>query len=217
MNAVHQKLVETLREARGFLARPDNQFKLSSWQDGTVALREIDDLISRIEHGDMPKRSEIEPLFLASGPIQRVSVPSGWTEDFIALANQFDDAIKKAYGVESLLGDELAKDVSLWRQWQEDGVTGQTTLSVDFSFYSTDETAAQELGESLRRAGMRQVEVRKTRTLLLLKGWTVSAVEEGTWSLEKLQDRSKTCCDLAAKHRARYEGCGAIMPDNAAA
>jgi hypothetical protein len=73
------------------------------------------------------------------------------------------------------------------------------------------------LGESLRRAGMRQVEVRKTRTLLLLKGWTVSAVEEGTWSLEKLQDRSKTCCDLAAKHRARYEGCGAIMPDNAAA
>jgi hypothetical protein len=216
MKAEQQRLIEVLHEARGLLGRPGNDFALSSWDDATAALREIDGCISRIERADMPRRSEIETLFLTSGPIQRVSVPSGWEEEFIALASQFDAVIKKAYGVDSLLGDELAKDESLWRRWQEDGVTESTNLSVDFSFYATDEAAAQALAESLRRAGMSQVEVRKTRTLWVFKGWTVSAVEEGTWSLEKLQNRSRACCDFAAKHRARYEGCGAMMPDNAA-
>jgi hypothetical protein len=213
VKSIHHKLIEVLREARELLARPDNNFALSSWKDTNAALSEIDRFISRLERGGMPKRSEIEPLVLASGPIQRVSVPSGWSQEFIVLADRFDEAIKKAYRVDSLLGDELEGDVSLWRRWQEDGVTESTLLSVDFSFNASDETVAQELANILRQAGLTQVEVRMTQTLLVFKNWTVSAVEEGTWSLEKLQDRSRIYCDLAAKYRARCEGCGAIIPD----
>ncbi|PYJ56029.1 MAG: hypothetical protein DME24_23380, partial [Verrucomicrobia bacterium] len=76
-NPKHKKLIAVLREAREFLARPDNDFAWSSWDDAAAALREIDGFISRIEVGDMPERSAIELLFLPTGPIQEVSVSSG--------------------------------------------------------------------------------------------------------------------------------------------
>ena len=98
MRLNHQRLVEILNEARGFLARPDNDFAWSSWDDGLAALREIDGLISQIEIGDMPARSDIEFLFLPTGPIQEVSVSSGWGQEFLELASRFDAAIEKACG-----------------------------------------------------------------------------------------------------------------------
>lgn len=94
---MHQTLVEVLREAQGFLARPDNDYAWSSWEDAPVALREIDTIVSRIESGDMPSRSDLELLFLPTDPIQEVSVSSGWGQEFVELANRFDAAIEQAY------------------------------------------------------------------------------------------------------------------------
>jgi hypothetical protein len=98
MNFKRQKLIEVLREARQFLSRPDNDFAWSSWEDAPAALGEIDGIITRIESGDMPKRSDIEVLFLPTGPIQEVSVSSGWGQEFCELATRFDTAIASAYG-----------------------------------------------------------------------------------------------------------------------
>ena len=100
MNSKHQKLVEVLREARQFLSRPDNDFAWSSWDDAPAALREIDGIIARIESGNIPKRSDIELLFLPTGPIQEVSVSSGWGQEFVELASRFDAAIECAYGAD---------------------------------------------------------------------------------------------------------------------
>lgn len=100
MNDRRQRLIDVLREAREFLARPDNDFAWSSWEDAAAALREIDGIVSRIESGDMPKRSDIELLFLPTGWIQEVSVSSGWGREFVELASRFDAAIESAYGVE---------------------------------------------------------------------------------------------------------------------
>jgi len=97
-NPKHKKLIAVLREAREFLARPDNDFAWSSWDDAAAALREIDGFISRIEVGDMPERSAIELLFLPTGPIQEVSVSSGWGQQFLRLADRFDAAVERAYG-----------------------------------------------------------------------------------------------------------------------
>lgn len=96
-NPKHKKLIAVLREARELLARPDNDFAWSSWEDATAALREIDGFISRIEVGDMPERSAIELLFLPTGPIQEVSVSSGWGQQFLRLADRFDAGVERAY------------------------------------------------------------------------------------------------------------------------
>jgi len=86
-----------LREARRLLACPDNDFTWSPWSDGTSALSELDGIIARIEVVDMPSRSHVEMLFLPTGPIQEVSVSSGWGQPFVDLASRFDRAVDQAY------------------------------------------------------------------------------------------------------------------------
>ncbi|MFO1487440.1 MAG: hypothetical protein U1F65_03085 [Verrucomicrobiota bacterium] len=114
----------------------------------------------------------------------------------------------------SILDDELAKDESLWRRWREEGVTESTMLAVDVFFYATNKTAAQEVADYLPRWGLTKVQISSARTFLVFKGWTITGVEETTWSLAKLQDRTRRYVRLAEILRVRYEGCGAMMPDN---
>jgi hypothetical protein len=116
----------------------------------------------------------------------------------------------------SKLEDELAKDETLWRMWCEMGVTEHTTLAVDVFFYATKKNASEQIADSLRKWGLTKVEVKSTRTLLIFKGWEVSGVETGTWSLEKLQDRSRRYARLGEIWDVSYDGCGAEMPDNKA-
>ena len=98
----NQNLVAALRDARAFLARPDNDFAWSSWEDEQAAFREIDGLISRIESGSLPPRLDLTVLFAPTGPIQEVSVSSGWGQEFLRLADRFDAAMETAYGTELL-------------------------------------------------------------------------------------------------------------------
>jgi hypothetical protein len=113
----------------------------------------------------------------------------------------------------SKLDDESAKDESLWRMWREDGVTEDTTLAVDVFFYATSADAAEQIADGLRRWGLTKVEIKTTRTLWIFKGWKITGVEEGTWSLEKLHDRTRRYERLAVILRATYDGCGAFMPE----
>ena len=82
-----QKLIGILKETRAFIARDENDFLWSSWigQDG--ALSEIDSIIAELEHGSIP---EIGILFAPIGPIQEASISSGWGNEFLQLAEQFD-------------------------------------------------------------------------------------------------------------------------------
>ena len=111
----------------------------------------------------------------------------------------------------SKLDDQLAKDESLWRMWQEEGVSEHTSLAVDFFFYATRNEAAYHIADALRQWGLTKVEVKTTRTLWIFKGWEITGVEDGTWSLEKLQDRSKRYEQLAEIWSATYDGCGALI------
>lgn len=102
MKPEHHKLVKVLCETRQFLARPENNFDWSTWEDASAALREMDEIIARIESGSLPPKSAIEILFAPTGPIQEASVSSGWGEEFIELANRFDRVVAQAYS-ESVL------------------------------------------------------------------------------------------------------------------
>jgi len=104
MKSRHQALVKVLRKAREFLARPDNDFVWSSREDAAAALNEVDGIIARIESDKLPDRSKIEVLFLPTGPIQEVSISSGWGREFLDLARRFDDAVARAYG-ENILAE----------------------------------------------------------------------------------------------------------------
>lgn len=91
-------LITVLEEARNYLARPDNDFAWSSWENAAEALREMDGLITRLKNNEMPPRMTLNVLFLATGPIQEVAESSGWGNEFITLAKRFDKAVNRLYG-----------------------------------------------------------------------------------------------------------------------
>jgi hypothetical protein len=92
-----QDLVDVLREARALLALPGNDFAWSSWADAGATLAELDRQIATIESGQLPPRLDLVVLFAPTGPMQEVSLSSGWATEFLAVAARFDAAADRAY------------------------------------------------------------------------------------------------------------------------
>jgi hypothetical protein len=82
-----RKLIGILQESRRLIAQEDNDFLWSSWIDQNQALSEIDSIIAELENGAVP---EIGVLFAPTGPMQEVSLRSGWGYKFLELAERFD-------------------------------------------------------------------------------------------------------------------------------
>ena len=84
-----QELITVMKQARTFLALESNDFSWSSWKDQNHAISEIDSIIASLQNDSIP---EIESLFAPTGPIQEVSLSSGWAKEFLELAQRFDKA-----------------------------------------------------------------------------------------------------------------------------
>jgi hypothetical protein len=90
MNA--QALLQVLHDTRGFVALPTNNFDWSSWKDADAALQEIDALIESVANRAKVDAIQLRVLFAPTGPLQEVSLRSGWSDAFFALAERFDAA-----------------------------------------------------------------------------------------------------------------------------
>jgi hypothetical protein len=80
------------------LALPGNDFAWSSWADAPAALAELVRHITAIEAGRLPPRLDLAVLFAPTGPIQEVSLSSGWANEFLDVAARFDAAADRVYG-----------------------------------------------------------------------------------------------------------------------
>ena len=96
MRARHE-LVEVLRQAQALLALPDNDFTWSSWENSHAALAELERQVAVIEDGQLPQRLDLAVLFAPTGPMQEVSLSSGWAQEFLVLAARFDAAALRVY------------------------------------------------------------------------------------------------------------------------
>lgn len=92
-------LIKVLKETRTLLALPDNDFVWSQWPNANAALAEMDNAIAQLEMGIISNKQEfkheLEMLFGPTGNIQEVSMSSGWADEYLALAERFDDEISK--------------------------------------------------------------------------------------------------------------------------
>ena len=88
-----RKLIGVFEDTRRLLSLPDNDFSWSGWEDTADALEEIDAVLARLRSAEshVPAYSSI--LFAPTGPIQEVSLSSGWGDEFIALADRYDAAM----------------------------------------------------------------------------------------------------------------------------
>ena len=89
-------LLDVFQRARDLVARPENDFAWSSWRDAKDALEEIDAILARLQRGEIPALPEMSVLFAPTGPMQELSLSSGWGNRFLGLAEEFEAAIGDA-------------------------------------------------------------------------------------------------------------------------
>ena len=88
-------LLGVLRETRALLTRPGNDFASSTWSSVTDALTELDGFISLVEASRPFDPSKLSILFAPTGDIQEVSLSSGWSQEFLGVAERFDIAFAR--------------------------------------------------------------------------------------------------------------------------
>ena len=85
-------LTDVLRSAVELLSLSDNDFSWSSWENRDAAVAEVQSMLALLECGALPDRVSVSVLFTVTGPIQEVSLSSGWAETFVKVAERFDRA-----------------------------------------------------------------------------------------------------------------------------
>ena len=126
------ELAAVLREAREYVARPDNDFLYSSWEDTADALEEIDEFLSRLARGPV-RTSELGGLFAPTGPMHELAVASGWSAAFSDLVARFDAVRMVARGTWSchLCGREAgAIELGESGELRRDAFTSRLTQTV---------------------------------------------------------------------------------------
>lgn len=88
------ELVGILEEAKVLMHRYPGDYSWSSWIDDAQALEEIDGMIERLRMGEVPAH-QLNVVFAATGPMQELAMQSGWSEEFLSLANRIDLALSE--------------------------------------------------------------------------------------------------------------------------
>lgn len=105
----------------------------------------------------------------------------------------------------------LKTNDALWQRWKDFGIASGTEFEIEFHFYSSKENSADALITGLERAGL-SARKKVSRTLFIIKGWSVTVPISQSWTLEALNDQTRQFCRLADMLRLGFEGCGAYMP-----
>ena len=90
-------LADVLRAAVELLSLPDNDFAWSSWADQSAAVAEVEALLELLEVGGLPERTAVSVLFAPTGPMQEVSLSSGWADAFLKVAERYDRAEQRLW------------------------------------------------------------------------------------------------------------------------
>ncbi len=95
MTDAQRKMVAILREARELVLKPENDFAWSSWDGAEEAAAELGELMRKVEAGAVADPVALRVLFAPTGPLQEVSLQSGWADAFLELAGRFDAVCEK--------------------------------------------------------------------------------------------------------------------------
>ena len=93
-----EALIHVLESAIELVQIPDNDFSWSSWKDARQATSEINELISQIKLDNLPQRVDVAVIFAPTGPLQEVSISSGWGKPFLMVAEKYDQVEQILWG-----------------------------------------------------------------------------------------------------------------------
>lgn len=105
----------------------------------------------------------------------------------------------------------LNRNLAMWEEWKNHGITEKTKLTVLFHFYASKKGFMEALCSELEQRDV-EFDVEKTRTMIFLKGWKINAKISKMWTLPELQEKTERMFLLAKQTETALEGCGAFMP-----
>lgn len=85
-------LNEVLAASIELVSLEDNDFSWSSWGDAAAAIRELNQHLASLRSPGRPDVEGMSVIFAPTGPMQELSLNSGWGEPFVKLASYFDAA-----------------------------------------------------------------------------------------------------------------------------
>lgn len=65
-----------------------------TWTDYNISSNlksELEGIIAELDNGNLQPLEKLNEYFLPTGLFQEIAIPNGWKDDFILMANQFDD------------------------------------------------------------------------------------------------------------------------------
>ncbi|MGF1767080.1 hypothetical protein L4D06_06805 [Enterovibrio makurazakiensis] len=86
----YEALVHVLESAVELVQIPDNDFCWSYWEDAEEASKEITKFLNMAKSYGLPERAEVGVMFAPTGPLQELSLSSGWAEPFLKVAEKYD-------------------------------------------------------------------------------------------------------------------------------
>lgn len=90
----YEALAHVLESVIELVQIPDNDFCWSPWDNSEEATKEIKKLLNIVKSYALPDRVEVGMLFAPTGPLQEVSLSSGWAELFLKVADKYDQVEK---------------------------------------------------------------------------------------------------------------------------
>ena len=112
---------------------------------------------------------------------------------------------------EKELNGHFKRNESMWKIWEEHGISSDTEFTVNFHFYASKKNNMENLSKELEADNLKY-RVNETKTFFFFKGWEIEADIIQRWTLPLLQ--AKTCRMLLMSKQTgvSLEGCGALMP-----
>ncbi len=83
-----------MEELSVLLMLPETNFYLSHWNNAAEAKAEIQSYLSEVADGNPAHLFQLRLLFAPGGPLQEVSLSSGWGDLFFDLAERLEAAIQ---------------------------------------------------------------------------------------------------------------------------
>ena len=92
-----ERLVQVLESTLELVELSENDFSWSSWGTAEDASKELNDLIVKIKTGNIPEELAVSVIFAPTGPLQELSLSSGWAEAYLKVAERFDEVARSLW------------------------------------------------------------------------------------------------------------------------
>jgi hypothetical protein len=93
MQKVKIELMSILDEVISLISLEQNDFSWSSWSGVQAALDDIEIYREMIGKNDFRCIPALQIVFAPTGPLQELSISSGWGDRFLVIADRFDRAV----------------------------------------------------------------------------------------------------------------------------